>query len=147
MIDLAAIEAAPFVRFIGLTAGIYPTLSALHILGIALLFGPIAVVDLRLMGALGPRMDEALPLLIRTAATGLGLAIATGTLLAGVRITEYVSNPFFLAKLGLVVAGAANALAFHAIAPAPARGAVPFAVASLVTWLAVIFAGRWIAFS
>ncbi|WP_237217139.1 DUF2214 domain-containing protein [Falsiroseomonas oryziterrae] len=143
--DLAAVEALPLFRFVGLAPGVYPLVSALHVMGIALLFGPILLADLRWLGAIGPRLDEALPLLRRTAAAGLALAATTGVLLAGVRIGEYAANPAFLVKLLLVALGVGNALL---AARAARRGRIPagFALASLLCWTAAILAGRWIAF-
>ncbi len=50
--DPTVIEQWPLVRFIATAPGAYPVLSALHILGIALLVGPILLVDLRMIGVL-----------------------------------------------------------------------------------------------
>ncbi|MDY6961140.1 MAG: hypothetical protein SV862_04505, partial [Pseudomonadota bacterium] len=52
------IEAFSLVRLIVTIPGLYPAISALHILGIALLVGPIATVDLRILGFLGGKLDK-----------------------------------------------------------------------------------------
>lgn len=149
MIDLAAIEQAPLVRFVAVTAGVYPALSAMHVIGVALLFGPIALADLRLVGVIGARLDAAMPILRRAAIFGFALAVVTGLVLASVQIaTRYAGNVAFLAKLGLIGLAGVN-LAVHEWRRRrdPARASDPVAgVASLTLWLAVIFAGRWIAF-
>jgi hypothetical protein len=147
VIDLAAIEAAPLVRFVATAPGAWAAVSALHILGIALLVGPIALVDLRLLRLLGPAIDPALPVLVRAAIGGLALAACSGALLAAVQATDYAANPAFLAKLALVGAAVANALALRAVGGVAARRAAPFAAASLVLWLGAVLAGRWIAFA
>jgi hypothetical protein len=139
---LAALEAAGPVRILATAPGAYPLVSALHILGLCLLVGPILLADLRLLGALGPALDPALPLLRRAAACGLALAAATGLLLFAVQATEYAANAAFWVKLGLVAAGVANALAFRRAARPPAW----VAAVSLSLWLAALLAGRWIAF-
>lgn len=149
MIDLAAIEQASFVRFLAVTAGVYPALSALHVVGIALLFGPIALADLRLLGVLGPRLDAALPVLKRTACAGFALAATTGLLLASVQLSiRYATNVAFVLKLGLIMFAGLNMLAherFRRAVPGGAGAAVT-AGASILLWLGVIAAGRWIAF-
>jgi hypothetical protein len=147
VIDLAAIEAAPLVRFVATAPGAWAAVSALHILGIALLVGPIALVDLRLVRLLGPAIDPALPVLVRAAIGGLALAACSGALLAAVQATDYAANLAFLAKLALVAAAVANALALRAVGGVAARRAAPFAAASLVLWLGAVLAGRWIAFA
>lgn len=130
-------------------------MNAAHILGIGLLFGAIATLDLRLLGAF-----RAAPLalfgppLARVAAAGLGLAALTGLWLFSTRPGAYLENPAFLAKLGLVGAGLVNlavlrgnpgwrrALAGAAV-PASVRAA---ALVSLLAWVGTVVAGRWIGF-
>lgn len=143
MIDLAAIEQAALVRFIATAPGVYPLVSAAHILGISLLLGSILVVDLRLLGALGPRLDPALPVMTRVAIGGFVLAAATGLTLASVQIAAYAANPAFLTKLGLIAFAGANAALFAW----RGRAGRLAAALSLLSWLAVLVAGRWIAFA
>lgn len=154
MIVLAAIEQWPLVRWIGAGAGVYPVLSALHILSIALVAGPILLVDLRLIGALRSRaLDPGLALLARTSMVGAAMAVATGLLIASVQITKYVVNGPFLLKMALIALAGLNAFALRRAARAgtwpalvgTARGRAAGAI-SLLLWLGVILAGRWIAF-
>ncbi|WP_207477254.1 hypothetical protein [Arenibaculum pallidiluteum] len=148
------IEAAPAVRLIVVVPWLYPTISALHILGVGILIGSIASVDLRLLRILGPKFDPVLPTLIRLAMIGFAIAVATGLLLVSVRIGNYVRDPAFLAKVLILLAAGGNAVALH-IASRPesvasmvgrARGRVA-AILSLGLWLCAVFAGRWIAFA
>ena len=154
MIALAAVEQWQFVRWIGAGAGVYPVLSALHIVSIALVAGPILLVDLRLIGALRSRaLDPGLALLARTSMIGAAMAIVTGLLIASVQITKYVANGPFQLKMALIALAGLNALALRRAArpeawPAlvgSARGRAAGA-ASLLLWLGAILAGRWIAF-
>jgi hypothetical protein len=55
--------------------------SAAHVFGIALLVGPILLVDLRLAGLLRSLDAAAVGLLRRTAMPGIGPTLATGVLL------------------------------------------------------------------
>jgi hypothetical protein len=125
--------------------------NATHIIGIALLFGAVATLDLRLLGAFrGQQLAELGPPLQRVAAAGLLLAALTGALLFTTRPTAYAGNPAFLLKLGLVGLGAANALLLHRRGlwrRALASGEAPLALkaaalVSLLSWIAAVLAGR-----
>ncbi|MGK7867876.1 DUF2214 domain-containing protein [Falsiroseomonas sp. E2-1-a20] len=130
-------------------------MNAAHILGIGLLFGAIATLDLRLLGAF-----RAAPLALfgpplwRVAATGLALAAVTGFWLFTTRPGAYLENPAFLAKLGLIGAGLLNLALLHlrapwrqALAGAPVAALVrAAALVSLLAWVGTVVAGRWIGF-
>lgn len=134
---------------------LYIFANAGHILSLALLVGAIVTLDLRILGLFGEtRFSDLGPPLARVAATGLVLAVITGVLLFSVRPDEYLQNPAFLTKLGLVAVGIANAVLLHT--GRPWRAAVRFgetgrllraaAVLSLAVWAGAILAGRWIGF-
>lgn len=152
---LGWIEALPPASALRGNATLYLMVNAAHILGIGLMIGAILPLDLRLIGILreGPIAVLA-PFLVRVAATGLALAVLTGALLFSVKPTDYIGNPAFLAKMGLLVLGLVNVAAQH-LAPGWAqvlRGQKPapsvrlLAAASLAVWLAALVAGRWIGF-
>lgn len=148
-----AIEVLGPVRAIATVPGLYPALSALHILGIGLLVGCIATVDLRLLGLLGRQLDAALLTLVRLALAGFALAVVTGLCLVSVRIASYAGNPAFLLKLVLLVMAGANAALLRLAGGSVADGASLRTVrarlagiASLTLWIGAIGAGRWIAF-
>lgn len=133
----------------------YALVNAAHILGIGLLVGAVAALDLRLMGAV--RTLPAAPLaalLEKVAGVGLLVAVGTGLLLFSVRPAAYLGNPAFLLKLGLVGAGLLNVLVlrlgpgWRALqAGAPPSAAVRIGAAlSLAVWIGALLAGRWIAF-
>jgi hypothetical protein len=151
----AAVERLALVRWIATADQVYPALSALHILSLALVVGPILVVDVRLLGGFrGADLTPALPVLTRIAALGVAAAIVTGALLASVQLTKYAANPAFLLKLALIAGAIANALAFRSMGSwggrrRSAEGYVRarlHAALSLALWLGALFAGRWIAF-
>lgn len=134
---------------------LYAAVNASHVIGIALLFGAIATLDARLLGAFRRVPADVLgPPLIRVAGIGVALAVTTGALLFSVRPAEYAANPAFLAKLGIVVLGLANVALLRvgrswrgvmSGAPIPSRVRIA-AAASLALWIGAILAGRWIAF-
>lgn len=133
----------------------YLVVNAAHILGIGLLVGAILPLDLRLIGLLrGAPLAVLAPVLIRTAAFGLALALSTCAWLFTVKPTEYAGNPAFLVKLALLALALGNIALQHrgrALAEALATERVPWsarasALASFTLWLAVLLAGRWIGF-
>jgi len=138
---------------------LYPLVNAGHVVGIALLFGSILPLDLRLLGAWRSVPLEMLArVLLPTAITGLVLAVATGVLLFATRPLDYVVEPLFGIKMALIVVAILNALALRRLPEwhlarvtsgasdgAPGRWRVA-ALASIVLWLAVILAGRLIGY-
>ncbi|NNU36025.1 hypothetical protein G9X64_05915 [Rhizobium sophorae] len=147
------IEALPLVRMIVTVPGLYPAISALHIFGIALLVGCIVTVDLRLLGVVSAKLDEALPGLVRVALAGFAVAATTGVLLVSVRIGNYAFNPAFLAKMALLLIAGTNALVLRlGTGSADVRGGLGTshgrlaAGLSLALWTSAVFSGRWIAF-
>jgi hypothetical protein len=131
----------------------YAAVSALHVLGIALLVGGILPLDLRLLGFWPAVETRALAaVLTPMAAGGLLLAAATGVLLFSVRPLEYAQVPVLWAKLGLIALGAAGALAFRwRVGRDPERASrrlrVTAALASIGVWLGALACGRLIAFT
>lgn len=128
----------------------YAAINALHVLGIALLVGAIAALDLRLLGwrrrlPLAPFAE----LLQPVAATGLLLALGAGCLLFLADPADYATMPLFQLKLSLIVLALANALALNlgpGIANATPRRLRLSAALSLLLWLAVLVSGRFLAF-
>lgn len=152
---LSLIAAWPGARWLQGSGTAYLFVNTAHILGLALLLGAILPLDLRLAGL---RRGEGLPLLARalsrTAAFGLGLALATGFWLFSVRPLDYADNPAFLWKMGVLLLALINVAWQHA-APgwravlagdAPTAGVRGRARLSLLLWLGVLLAGRWIGF-
>jgi hypothetical protein len=132
---------------------VYALVSASHILGIALLLGPVLLVDLRLLGALRALDAAAIGTLRRTAMLGAGLAICAGALLLSAKPRDYLASPVVWAKLAIVAAGVGNALALEWRGRRVGWGAMlagggrRFAAASLAFWLSALLLGRWIAFA
>jgi hypothetical protein len=136
---------------------VYPLVNAAHIVGLALLFGAIVPLDLRLLG-----IWRAVPLaamsriLLPVAIAGLMLAVSTGALLFSVRATEYILMPLFWLKFSLIAGAIANALllrlslAWAVLEHSDLSGTTPrlqlAGALSIGLWLAVIIAGRIIGY-
>ncbi|MBX3502151.1 MAG: hypothetical protein KF889_22145 [Alphaproteobacteria bacterium] len=134
---------------------IYPLANLGHIVGLALLVGPIVALDLRLLG-IGRAVSVAglSRTLTPIAITGLLLQIVSGLLLFIADAAALVANNVFLIKAALFALGIANAIAFrglwrHALegwdsAP-PALGRAQAAL-SIAFWFGVAISGRLIAY-
>jgi hypothetical protein len=136
---------------------VYPMVNAGHIVGLALLFGAIVPLDLRLLG-----VWRTMPLavmsriLLPVALAGLALAVPTGILLFSVRATEYAATPLLWIKFSLIACAIANALLLRlSLAWAVAEhsdlaGTMPrlqlAGALSIGLWLAVIVVGRMIGY-
>ena len=144
---LGAIEAAPPVVALKDSFLAYPLVNTLHIVGIALLFGAIVPLDLRLIGwRRGSASVDALSrTLVPMAVTGLVLAVPAGLLLFATDARAYAAAPLFQAKLLLIVLAIANALTLRRIdwrAPRPSRRVAFAGAASILLWLGAIVCGR-----
>lgn len=135
----------------------YPFLETLHVIGLALVFGPILLFDLRVIGW---NKDLAVSRLHRALLpwvwTGFALNAASGVLRFVSNASEFAANTALRYKMVMLVLAGLNALYFQArIAPgvtvwdretrAPANARIS-AAASIALWLAIITAGRMIAY-
>ena len=135
----------------------YPLLETLHVIGLALVFGPVLLFDLRVLGW---NKDFAVSRLHRALLpwvwTGFALNASSGVLLFVSDAAEFAANTSLRFKMALLVLAGLNALYFHArIAPnvaawdrennAPTQARASAAL-SIALWLAIITAGRMIAY-
>ena len=135
----------------------YAAVNATHITGIALLFGAIVPLDLRLIGCFRQVSIKALArVLVPVAVSGLLLAISAGLLLFSIRAVQYAGTTLFQIKMALVVCSVANALllrkattwetAQNDINTMPPPRLRTAGAVSIVLWLSVIACGRFVAF-
>ncbi len=148
---LEALEASGPASFLRTSFLAYPLLNALHVLSIGALVTSAALMDLRILGWVWRSLPvETVVGLLRPVAIGaLLLAAMTGALLFSVQPFDYLDNPAFRIKLVLLAGAVLNALLFtvfrlHLDA---SRGVVQaLAALSLILWIAVAGAGRFIGF-
>lgn len=150
---IASLEAMGWVLALRTSRWGYAAVSALHVLGLAMLVGAILPLDLRLLGFRRFVSHEVLArVLAPVAAIGLAIAIVSGVALFAVRATEYAALGVVQVKLALVAAGTVSALFAHVRHGPTLAGASPWHLAlhgaiSLSCWLAALFCGRLIAFA
>jgi hypothetical protein len=154
---IGAIEASALGQAMRQSLYLYPAVETVHIVGLALLFGSIAVLDLRLLGLARdvPVTRLARHVLPWTAASFV-LIVPSGLAMFTAHAMEFIDNPLFAIKLGLILAAGLNAGAFHtgvfrSVGAWDTGAAPPFAARvagaiSLVLWTAVIACGRLLAY-
>ncbi len=136
----------------------FSAIETVHVLGLALMAGTIAVVDLRLLGLVfrDQPADRVLSRVLPVTWIGFAVMAASGVVLFISEAAKLYGNPAFWVKMALLVVAGLNPLIFHSTvyksaadwgaavrAPRPARIA---AVSSLALWTAIIVLGRVIAY-
>jgi uncharacterized membrane protein len=156
---LATLEASAPAVAIRNSLVLFPLIESFHVLGLTLVFGTIAILDLRLLGLASTRRSftaVASDVLPWTWAA-FALTVATGVLMFVTNATTYYPNPYFQAKVLLLALSGVNMTVFELTArrtvrewdrdpSAPPAGRI-VAVVSLVVWISVIVLGRWVGFT
>jgi hypothetical protein len=158
---LGALEASGLGQAMRQWLWLYPSVETVHIVGIGLLFGSIAILDLRLLGFsrnIGVRA-LARHVLPWTAAAFL-LIVPSGFLMFTAHATEFIQSPVFALKMGLILTAGLNAALFHSIVfpsvevwdsqemrkLAPPPSVRISALLSILIWISVIACGRLLAY-
>jgi len=137
---------------------IIPTVQTVHIVCVAIVISAVFLVDMRILGVFAP--SQSLASLSQRFLTWIWWAIlvllVTGTLLIIGEPTRSLLNPAFGAKMLmlLIVAGLTRIIqrplatdVGYWDASGNRRALLKgIAVASLVLWSCIVFAGRWIAY-
>jgi hypothetical protein len=154
---LHSLETTPLALFVMQSAFAFSALDMVHIAAISIVFGMIAVVDLRLLGlashdcAVTDICSEALP----WTWTAFAIAVITGVVMFTGQPVKYYGNFALRMKLVLIVLAGVNMLVFHLVTyrgvAAWDRGSIPLAArlagaVSLVCWTVVVAFGRWTAY-
>jgi hypothetical protein len=149
------LESLPLATYIG-ESWWFPFLESIHVLTGTFVVGSILMVDLRLLGLAARRhavsriVQEVVPWTHGACAVsivaGLGLFIT--------RASHYAENPAFLVKMVLLVLAGVNMAVFHMAtaknierwdtAAVTSRSSRVAGVSSLLLWIGVMLAGRWI---
>jgi hypothetical protein len=134
----------------------FPTFQAIHLIGMTVLVGVIGVIDLRILGFAKGLPVAALHRLIPLALCAFGINVVTGLAFFAAEPYSFAVVWAFRIKMLLVLLAGLNALWFW-IAVSPqvlsfgpgveaTRLAKVLSLLSLTFWVAIIFAGRFIAF-
>ena len=155
----AWLGATPLTSFIENQAWAVPAIQIVHILAITVVMGAAAIVNLRILDVIdrGESIGGLAARFVSPAAWAIGVLAITGFLMIAGEPTRAIFRYVFWAKMSLL----AVVLALTAIllaglnasgvaaepsgrAPAPYKG---LAALTLVLWLAIIVAGRWIGYA
>jgi len=159
---LAAIESWPISAALrGETPGtewLFPIVETLHVMALTLVFGSIAMIDLRLLGiasrnsAVSRLSNEVLP----WTWTAWCVAAVFGTLMFIAKAGTYAGNLQFQLKFICMGLAALNMLVFKFGAyrqvarwdsGEPPMSAKVAGALSLSLWIGVVFFGRWVGFT
>ncbi|HLH96149.1 MAG TPA: hypothetical protein VKW08_13630 [Xanthobacteraceae bacterium] len=132
----------------------FPTIITLHALGLGFLAGGGTAIDLRLLGFAPAIPLKALARFLPVVWLAFAVNAVSGTLLLIAYPTKAFTNPLFYVKLGLIalalflVHRIGTILRIGEVEGRPlAGGAKPLAVLSLITWVSLILAGRFLAYT
>lgn len=152
------LSTTPFSMLLQNITWIIPMTQSVHIVCIAIVIGSAAMIDLRILGVSGRSQsvsgmsNRLLPWIW----VSLIILLATGAILAIAEPIRSLENPAFQAKMLMLGCAAFLTLyfqralstdhAFWELTPTRRVTAKMAAVVSLVLWIGIIFAGRWIAY-
>jgi uncharacterized membrane protein len=148
---LEKLEASAFAQFIRESTWLFPAIEATHLVALALLGGSLLIVALAVMGV-GLRQSpaELLQSSRRYANSAIITLVVTGLLL-GVSepLKLYDRRAFSVKMIALAIALLVTYRLFNPRVERGQEGAMTRNVAglTLMAWLAVAIAGRWIGFS
>jgi uncharacterized membrane protein SirB2 len=130
--------------------GLPPIVQTVHLLGIAVIMSSVVLLDLRILGLALPSQDvqeltrRVMPWVWWT----LPVMLLSGLMFVFARPRRYFTNPIFGLKFGLLLPAIALAAVLHFVSvrkPDDWRTKL-LAALSLLLWIGVVLAGRWIAY-
>jgi hypothetical protein len=156
---LASLESSNLATGIRDSLYLFPLIESFHVIGLTLVFGTIAIVDLRLLGIASNRrpFTRMTSDIMKWTWAAFFMTATTGVLMFITNANVYYQNFFFRTKIVLLALSGMNMLMFELTAgrtvhrwdkdaAAPLAGKTA-AVLSLLLWMTIIFMGRWIGFT
>jgi Family of unknown function (DUF6644) len=156
---LGSVEGSTAATTIRNSLYLFPLIESFHVIGLSMVFGTIAIIDLRLLGIASTRrpFTRVASDILKWTWVAFGLTVTTGLLMFITNADVYYHNFFFRSKMALLALAGINMLMFELTAgrsvhrwdkdeSAPLAGKTVAAV-SLLLWITIIFMGRWIGFT
>ena len=137
----------------------FPLIEATHVFCFSLVFGTIAIIDLRLLGIASTQRSfkRMASDILKWTWAAFAFTVLTGVLMFITNATVYYDNFYFRTKMVLLVLAGINMLVFEMTAgrtihrwdtaPSAPRAGKAVALLSLTIWVGVIFVGRLIGFT
>jgi len=138
---------------------LFPMLESIHVMGLAIVFGTIAVIDLRLLGlaSVNRPFRKVASDILKWTWIAFAITFLTGGLMFTTNASVYFHNSVFQAKMLLLLLAGINMGVFELTTgrssrewdtlKSPPVAAKTAAIISLTLWISVIFLGRWIGFT
>lgn len=132
----------------------YTGILLLHTLGLGIVVGVSACIDLRILGFAPALRLTGLEKFFPTLWCGFGINAISGAILLAIDLTKKLGNPDFYVKMAFIVAAVVSvrmlktaAFGSAAVEEGPASGkARILAATSLICWLGAIVSGRLLAY-
>jgi hypothetical protein len=133
----------------------FPGIITLHAIGMGFLAGGSTAIDLRILGVARGISLQAMAGFLPLLWLAFAINAVSGTLLLIAYPTKALTNPLFYVKLGLIALGVTLVYRIGATVLRATEGedkpmppfAKPLALASIATWVALILAGRFLAYT
>lgn len=156
---LSTVESSRVAESIRDSLYLFPLIESAHVLGLTMVFGTIAIIDLRLLGIASTKRPfrRIASDVLKWTWAAFALTVASGALMFITNADVYYHNSFFRTKMLLLLVAGINMFVFELTAArtvhrwdneakAPLAGRTAAAL-SLVLWIAIIFLGRWTGFT
>ena len=131
--------------------GLPPIVQTVHLLGIAVIMSSVVLLDLRILGVALPSqgVQELARRVMPWVWWALPIMLLSGLPFVFARPQRYFTNPVFGLKLALLLPSIALAALLHVLTVRKPdyRGTKVIAAFSLLLWIGVVLAGRWIAYA
>lgn len=156
---LNTIQSSGFATWIRDSLYAFPLVESVHVIGLTLVFGTIAIMDLRLLGVASVHrpFTRVATDLKKWTWVAFAVTATTGLTMFSTNATVYYANPQFRMKMLAIALSGLNMLVFEWTTgrrtplwdhdeAAPFPGKIAGAL-SIVLWITVIFLGRWVGFT
>ena len=131
-----------------------PIVQTIHILSIAVVVGSAGAICLRLLGVGSQSLPALTKRFVPVIWGALVVMLLTGSVLVVNRPTRYFGKWVFLSKMALIIVAIVVTIALQSAVrrnpqhwEATSAASRTIGASLLLMWMAVIFAGRWIAYS
>lgn len=156
MTPIDAIQASQLAKALRGSHILFGAVATVHLLGVGLLFGSIAILDLRLMGfSRGVSLRGLTAHIVPWTLLSFVLIVPSGLVMFLARASGLIASRLFAVKMGLIMAGGINAAVYYTgvfrEAPAwdtehmPPPAARLAGALSLVIWISVLTCGSMLA--
>jgi hypothetical protein len=137
---------------------LFPTIETLHVFALVLVVGSIMTVDLRLLGLANKErpFSQVASEMLPWTWTAFAIAALAGMLMFSSKALIYYGNIPFRLKMACLLLAGINMAMFHWLGTRhldawdhgrPPRAAQLAGGASLLLWIMIVAAGRWIGFT